>query len=207
VSTGVDEHGRPISPDGFYVWDGTQWAQRVQVQPQPARHLSPDGRYEWNGRQWVPIAQAAPAAPAQQGIDLEAEGSSYPLTHRNLKKALRELPTWLQPGEPVLATCPGGSYAVSMSTSQFITTGHGTPPGVIAVATDRRIVIAGYTGFGGSINDATDVAYGDLEQWKREKRGFVAYVRGWGQPLMVSHAVKSKLPGFFAVVEPRLRVG
>lgn len=33
----------PISPDGHWMWNGTQWEST----------LSPDGRFRWSGREWI----------------------------------------------------------------------------------------------------------------------------------------------------------
>jgi hypothetical protein len=63
VTVANDELGRPISPDGTYVWDGQAWITRpVPAPPPPPEPLvSPDGLYQWDGRQWVP--RAAPMPP------------------------------------------------------------------------------------------------------------------------------------------------
>ena len=219
MTGGVDEHGRLISDDGWYVWDGTQWVLRQAAPPPPPpqqqQHLSPDGRHAWDGAQWVPVPQPQPAqthahaAPPQTaiGIDLEAEIGTYPLMSRTLKGALLEVPQHLEPGEPVLATAPGGSWAVRMSTTHALTTGYGSIPGVIVVATDRRLLICGYAGMGGSINHVVVAPYPDIQRWKAAKKGFSGTVRGWDTELDVDNVPKGKLPQLRAVVEPRLAPG
>lgn len=205
MSGGVDEHGRPISADGWYVWDGTQWAQR---QAQPVRHLSPDGRYEWSGHQWVPIAQPAPmpVAPAQQGIDLEAEVRTYPMMSRMLKGSVREIPQHLDPGEPVLALAPITSWEIPRSTSSMLLTGYNSPAGVLMVATDRRLLMAVYSAMGGSISYATSARYEEIDRWLVGKGTVTVHAVGWDRDITFEKPMKGKLEVLRAVVEPRLHV-
>ena len=184
MSGGVDEHGRLISDDGWYVWDGTQWLLRQ-----------------------APAVQHQPAAPAPGGIDLAAEVDTYPLMSRSLRGALLDLARWLHPGEPVLATVPGASWAAGMSGGAALAAVYGATPGVIVAATDRRLLVCGYAGMGSSIHTVLAVAYGDVVQWKPAKKGFTAVANGLPGPIEVHQAAKAKMPGFRAVVEPRLAPG
>lgn len=140
-----DEWGRPISDDGWYVWDGVQWIPRAQPAP--------------------------PAAPG--GIDLVAEVRTYPLTHRTLKGALLELPSHLGVGEMVLATAPGSSRISGMSIPQALLLGSGDP-GVIVAATNARVLFGAYGGVGGSLRHVVGLAYGEVEEWRWGKRDFTA---------------------------------
>jgi hypothetical protein len=68
----------PISPDGRFWWDGSQW--------QPL--FTADGRFRWNGHEWTaveaPLAAAAPGAagavvaPAPEKPAWLAEGQALP---------------------------------------------------------------------------------------------------------------------------------
>jgi hypothetical protein len=60
----------PISPDGRFWWDGSQW--------QPL--FTADGRFRWNGHEWTPISEAPAAAapPAPERPAWLAESQALP---------------------------------------------------------------------------------------------------------------------------------
>jgi len=60
-----------LSPDGRYMWNGTQWMSAI----------SPDGRYRWDGSGWIPVsvgpsAYAVPAVGATGGLGYQLGGSA-----------------------------------------------------------------------------------------------------------------------------------
>jgi hypothetical protein len=61
----------PLSPDGMYYWDGTNWVST----------LSHDGRSRWNGSAWIPV-----------GSPQIAPGGYYPPA-----RTTREPTSWTKP--------------------------------------------------------------------------------------------------------------
>src|SRR5215472_7048185 len=69
----TDAQGRPLSDDGNYYWDGSDW-QLVDQSAVPSgdgspsvrsasvdaqgRQLSDDGNYYWDGSSWQPVGQS-----------------------------------------------------------------------------------------------------------------------------------------------------
>ena len=217
MSGGVDEHGRPISADGWYVWDGTQWLQRQAppAAPQPVRQLSPDGRYEWNGQQWVPVApvgvppmQAQPVAFGDDGVEGEAE--TYGGMWRLSRPAVLEVRQHLEPGERVLASAagsgellvPAGVAAVAL----LVTVAATAKRAMIVFATDRRLLLAPLTVTSRSIQAVQGIPYEQVESWKARKRDIEITAAG-GIRAFPHQMQKDKLPQLRAVVEPRLRPG
>jgi hypothetical protein len=212
MSGGVDEHGRPISPDGFYVWDGTQWLQRVQQPAAPVRQLSPDGRYEWNGHQWVAVSvvpvHAQPVASGDDGVEAEAE--TYGGMWRLSRPAVLEVRQHLEPGERVLASAagsgellvPAGVAAVAL----LVTVAATAKRAMIVFATDRRLLLAPLTVTSRSIQAVQGIPYEQVESWKPRKRDIEITAAG-GIRAFPHQMQKDKLPQLRAVVEPRLRPG
>ncbi len=54
-----------LSPDGRYVWNGTQW-----VPSAPPQQMSADGRWVWNGLRWMPNGAVALAVAAHSPAGL-----------------------------------------------------------------------------------------------------------------------------------------
>jgi uncharacterized protein DUF4352 len=57
-----------VSPDGAYLWNGTQWI------PHGPGALSSDRTHTWNGAQWVPNPVQWAAPPPKQGHGLRNVG-------------------------------------------------------------------------------------------------------------------------------------
>lgn len=63
-----------ISPDGNYLWNGTDWVRNIPA-PAPTATtgpgtVSPDGHYIWNGTQWVlnsPVPASKPVKKINRG--------------------------------------------------------------------------------------------------------------------------------------------
>lgn len=83
----TDAHGRRLSDDGNYYWDGTVWQlvnpstlssgqqepeQKVDAQ---GRQLSDDGHYYWDGTQWQPVDGGQSTYPPQ---GLPADVTQWP---------------------------------------------------------------------------------------------------------------------------------
>jgi hypothetical protein len=61
----------PLSPDGMYYWDGTNWVST----------LSHDGRSRWNGSAWIPVASPA----------------VWPIGYNAPARTTREATSWTRP--------------------------------------------------------------------------------------------------------------
>jgi len=57
----------PLSPDGMYYWDGTNWVST----------LSHDGRSRWNGSAWIPVGGPASASSGYAPVRTTREPTSW----------------------------------------------------------------------------------------------------------------------------------
>lgn len=53
-----------VSPDGNYIWNGTQWVRNLPAKARTSTTTqgprSPDGKHTWNGVAWLPVPIAVP---------------------------------------------------------------------------------------------------------------------------------------------------
>jgi hypothetical protein len=212
----VDEHGRPISPDGFYVWDGAQWVQRQAAQVAPQQQLSPDGRHAWNGQQWVPVPQLQPATPQPQyaaAVDdgLDAEVETYDGMSRIIRPAVLEIRQHLLPGERVLASTSGSGELlvpknIAIPAVMLVGVVGAVKRGIIVAATEQRVLLASLAVSGRSLSGVVPLRYDEIATWKAEKRS-ISLAATNGITARPHQLQKDKVLQVRGVVEPRLRPG
>jgi hypothetical protein len=178
----VDEQGRPVSDDGYYVWDGTQWVPRAQQAP------------TWKG-------------PQDDGLDAEVE--SYGGMEKLWRPGLAAVRDHLLAGERVLASV-GGTGDFSQSTGATVLkaiflNGSSLRHGLMVIATDQRLLLATVDTNKKQLVGVEGSSYDEVERWQVRKRDVTVVVDG--QVATAKIVQKGKLPGLREVVEPRLRPG
>lgn len=186
-----DEWGRPVSPDGAWVWDGAQWLPRQQ----PA---APG----WSAQQGQPSdGLTAAAVPHAASVALEAEVQRYPRLWRIARQGVLRIADHLEPGEVVQATAPGSGDLIAPAISLIA----GSPTAqrsMVVVATDRRLLLCQLTLTSRDVASAQGLPYAHVERWRARKRSLE--IEGAGVQAYPNQMVKDLLLRLRAVVEPRL---
>jgi hypothetical protein len=198
-----DEWGRPVSPDGAWVWDGTQWQPRQQPAapqhgwPQQPQHGWPQQpQHGWSQQPGGPLGGSTGHAA------MEAELQSYPRTWRLARQGILRVAELLEPGEVVHASAPGSGDVIAPALA-LITVAATAQRSMVVVATDRRLLFCQLTVTSRDIAKWQGLAYEHVESWRARTRSLevegVGGVRAYPNQL-----VKAKLLHLRSVVEPRL---
>jgi hypothetical protein len=99
---------RTVSPDGRYVWDGSQWVPNI------SNTVSPDGLYVWDGRKWLPNAPAQTPVPTVDATDV------WPMAPKLPKKEGALLLASLNADEQVLGRLVGVKDQVLVATDRRV---------------------------------------------------------------------------------------
>lgn len=136
----MTDGGRPTSPDGAWVWDGTQWVPR---------RTGPD-----------------PAAAAAIANEL----ASYPRQWRLAKRGILAIPEQLEPGERVLTTAPGNANVVVDDVPVTLGWGGESAGLLVLVATDRRLALCTLGARYRVVLRTDSIPYGQVARWVARRR-------------------------------------